>query len=141
MTFPSSNGVFLTEEDAAQVAALRAQTTMPDLPVSAQLPPDLSRDACVLLDQYEAFYHGDREQIKALAGAARGMSKEAKFKVGDEVEYFRSHICYTGIVQEDLGVLRGAGRRYRITTSPHTPVRQPDFSFDVAERFLCEVQK
>jgi hypothetical protein len=61
--------------------------------------------------------------------------KPPKFTVGDKVEYFRRGICYPGIVRQDLGILKGAGRRYRIT--PPDGERDLEyFVFDVAERHL-----
>jgi hypothetical protein len=61
--------------------------------------------------------------------------KPPQFTVGDNVEYFRRGICYPGVVREDLGVLKGAGRRYHITRR-NTDDGLVDFAFDVAERHL-----
>jgi hypothetical protein len=64
------------------------------------------------------------------------MQKTAKFKVGDKVDYYRRGICYSGIVRQDLGILKGAGRRYRITPPEDGKHDLEWFVFDVAERHL-----
>jgi len=62
--------------------------------------------------------------------------KQPKFKAGDDVCYFRRGICYVATVRQDLGILKGAGQRYRIT--PRDGDNTLDyFVFDVAERHLC----
>lgn len=59
------------------------------------------------------------------------------YQIGDVVEYFRRGISYVGVVRHDLGILKGAGRRYRIT--PPDGERDLDyFVFDVAERWLSK---
>lgn len=63
------------------------------------------------------------------------MNARMKYFVGDDVLYFRRGIAYQATVREDLGVLRGAGRRYRITTRDDGDQLEY-FVFDVAERFL-----
>lgn len=64
--------------------------------------------------------------------------KIAKFKIGDSVEYYRRGICYPGIIREDKGIRKGAGRIYRITPPEDGQHDLEWFVFDVAERHLSE---
>jgi len=67
------------------------------------------------------------------------MQKQAAFSIGEKIMYYRRGACFRATVREDLGVLRGAGRRYRIT--PRDGERALDyFVFDVAERFLVRAE-
>lgn len=81
-------------------------------------------------DQPEYFICG-----RCLKIVKKYIREQPRFKVGDRVDYFKRGVCYPGIIREDLGIIKGAGRRYRITP-PDGEHDLEYFVFDVAERWL-----
>ena len=61
-----------------------------------------------------------------------------KFAIGDKVHYYKHGICYPSVIAEDLGILKGTGRRYRITEQKDHAYPLEPFSFVVSQRHLCK---
>jgi len=64
-------------------------------------------------------------------------AKAPCFALGEKVEYFRRGCCYSAIITKDLGIFKGAGRKYTIVQDESVPGQSP-FTFDVAEKHLTE---
>jgi hypothetical protein len=69
-------------------------------------------------------------------GTSMKKQKPPKFKEGDKVDYYRRGLYYGGVVKQDRGIMRGAGRIYRITPPEDGQHDLDWWVFDVAERFL-----
>lgn len=61
--------------------------------------------------------------------------KKNQYKPGDHVDYFKRGICYPSIITADLGIQRGAGRKYRIVA--RDPDETGEWTKEVAERTIA----